>query len=159
MKTKLIIIISVCVLIFSGIFAYRALTSSSAIEKNKKNFSENIISAPKDKAINLSELTSFEWDTVYFFDPYISKNQIYKTIGFRWNGIKQQVSEGMMQILFVSKEKVVCYCEGYGINNGYFIDGRISDSSQRLQKDDNPMFVYDDEMSNKLGYIYLKYLD
>ena len=78
-----------------------------------------------DEKVNLSTFTPFEWDKVYSFDPYLSKEAIYETIGYKWDNISETVSEGMNQIVFVKDGKVVCYLYGYPENNkfGIFFDG------------------------------------
>lgn len=152
MRRIIVVIIPVCIILITGNLAYRMVVSSVEIQRNKENFSNSVISAPKDRLVNLSEITPFEWDVVYFFDPYTSKKQIYETIGFHWNGVQQQGSEGMMQILFINKGKVVCYCSGSGETNGYFVDG----NSLRLEKSEEPQFIYNSELSDRLGYIYIE---
>ena len=49
------------------------------------------------------------WDVEYFFEPYTPKDDIYKTVGYKWDTISEQVSEGMNQIVFLNDGKVVCY--------------------------------------------------
>ncbi len=71
------------------------------------------------ETVNLSDLTPFEWDVVYSFDPYTSKDIIYGTVGYKWDNISETVSEGMNQIVFMKDGKVVCYLYGYPENNGY----------------------------------------
>jgi len=67
------------------------------------------------------DITPFDWDVVYSFDPYTSKDVIYKTVGYKWENISETVSEGMNQIVFLKNRKVVCYLYGYPENNGYGI--------------------------------------
>ncbi|KGR77987.1 hypothetical protein [Ureibacillus manganicus] len=75
-------------------------------------------------AVKLTDVTPFEWDVVYTFDPYIPKETIYETVGYKWDSIRETVSEGMNQIVFLKDGKVVCYLYGYPENNGYGIDFR-----------------------------------
>jgi hypothetical protein len=62
---------------------------------------------------DLSNWTPFEWDQLYSFSPYTSKDKIYDTIGYKWDSISETVNEGMNQIVFVKDGKVVCYLYGY----------------------------------------------
>lgn len=73
------------------------------------------------ETVNLLDVTPFEWDVVYSFDPYTSKDTIYETVGYKWDNISETVSEGMNQIVFLKDGKVVCYLYGYPENNGYGI--------------------------------------
>lgn len=73
------------------------------------------------ESVNLSDVTPFEWDLVYFFDPYTSKDTIYQTIGYKWDTISSTVNGGMNQLVFMKDKKVVCYLYGYPANNGYGI--------------------------------------
>ena len=102
-------------------------------------------------------LTPFEWEYVYLFDPYTPNKQIFKTIGLYWNGVQQQTSSGSMQILFVNKKKVVCYCSGRGAENGYFISADFLKGNKKLRKSDNPTFKYNATKTQSLGYVYLEY--
>lgn len=72
-------------------------------------------------SVELNKLVPFEWDELYTFDPYTSKGEIEKTIGFKSNSIKESVSEGMVQLLFIKDEKVVCSICNYPRNLGYEI--------------------------------------
>ena len=71
--------------------------------------------------VNLTDITPFEWDVAYSFDPYTTKETIYETVGYKWDNISETVNEGMNQIVFLKDEKVVCYLYGYPQNNGYGI--------------------------------------
>ena len=73
------------------------------------------------ETVNLSDITTFEWDVVYSFDPYTTKDTIYETVGYKWDSISETVNEGMNQIVFLKDGKVVCYLYGYPQNNGYGI--------------------------------------
>lgn len=73
------------------------------------------------ESVNLSDITPFEWDLVYSFDPYTSKDLIYQTVGYKWDSISETVNGGMNQLVFMKNEKVVCYLYGYPANNGYGI--------------------------------------
>ena len=69
-------------------------------------------------SVNLSDVTPFEWDLVYSFDPYTSNDVIYKTVGYKWGRISETVSGGMDQLVFMKEGKVVCYLYVYPANNG-----------------------------------------
>jgi hypothetical protein len=73
------------------------------------------------ETVSLNDITPFEWDVGYSFDPYTSKDMIYETVGYKWNNVSETVNEGMNQIVFLKDGKVVCYLYGYPENNGYGI--------------------------------------
>jgi len=91
-------------------------------EKNEDLLREEIVSIPQSvETINLNDVTPFEWDKVYSFGPYTPKEEIYETVGYKWDRIQETVNEGMNQIVFLKDEKVVCYVYGYPSNVGYGI--------------------------------------
>lgn len=90
--------------------------SNLILLKNKIVAKEGI-----DDKVDLSTFTPFEWDHVYSFDPYVPKESIYETIGYKWDHISETVSEGMNQIVFMKDGKVVCYVYGYPENNKFGI--------------------------------------
>ena len=96
-----------------------------------------------DEKMKLSTFTPFEWDQVYSFNPYLSKEAIYETIGYEWGNISETVSEGMNQIVFMKDGNVVCYLYGYPENNkfGLFFEGTDSaDNAAILYSEDNEVF-------------------
>ncbi|MGG0668285.1 hypothetical protein [Sporosarcina koreensis] len=91
-------------------------------EVNAKLLKQEVLNiGESEESLKLSDVTPFKWDIVYSFDPYTSKDTIYKTVGYMWDNISETVSEGMNQLVFINDEKVVCYVYGYPENNGYGI--------------------------------------
>lgn len=86
---------------------------------------------------DLSQWTPFEWDTLYSFTPYTTKDKIYEVIGYKWDNISETVNEGMNQIVFVKDGKVVCYLYGYpeniklGFNFGKYEGSHIKLTSEQ----------------------------
>ncbi len=71
----------------------------------------------------LNDIVPFEWDIVYTFAPYSSKEEIEQIIGFESDDIEENnISEGMMHLIFVKDDKVVANVLGYSSNLGYNID-------------------------------------
>lgn len=62
---------------------------------------------------DLNGFIPFEWEELYSFTPYTSKEEIYKVIGYKWDNISESVNEEMNQIVFVKDGNVVCYLYGY----------------------------------------------
>ena len=72
--------------------------------------------------VTLNEVVPFDWDTVYTFAPYTSREEIEGVIGFRSNAVKETVSEGMVQLLFINGDAVIASVCAYADALGYRID-------------------------------------
>lgn len=70
----------------------------------------------------VQDLFDFDYDEVYFFEPYQPKQSMESLIGFKCNILKETISEGMMNILFVKDNSPVAYLYGYPSTTGYHID-------------------------------------
>lgn len=98
------------------------LMKEESWETNKKKLQTKLTSdSLTDKRVDLTIFTPFEWDTVYSFDPYVSKEAIYETVGYKWMRVQETVSEGMNQIVFMKDGKVSCYVYGYPEHNQFAI--------------------------------------
>ena len=73
------------------------------------------------EVITLDEVVPFEWDKVYTFTPYTSKEEIEKVIGFSSPAITETVNEGMVQLIFVKEDKIVASVCGYSGSLGYSV--------------------------------------
>lgn len=89
---------------------------------------------------DLSTVTPFEWDTLYSFEPYLPKENIYETVGYKWDSINETVSEGMTQIVFMKDNKVVCYVYGYPENVKFWFNFGQYKSSIKLTSDQELSF-------------------
>jgi hypothetical protein len=125
-------------------------------EKNEESLKEEVLELrPSVETIHLRDITPFDWDEVYSFHPYTSKEDIYKTIGYQWDAISETVNEGMNQIVFMQDGKVVCYVYGYPENNGY----GISFESKGQEEYASLLTVEDDlnfEIDRSENLIYLR---
>lgn len=76
----------------------------------------------------LDEVVPFQWDTVYTFPPYTTREEMEETIGVSSPAIQEAVSEGMVQLIFVSGDQVTASVCGYPENLGYEItfDGQVN---------------------------------
>ena len=72
--------------------------NNQKLEKSVKNIT--------GETVQLNDLVPFEWDALYTFGPYQSKES----------------NEGMVHLLFVNDNKVVASILGYASNLGYCID-------------------------------------
>ena len=104
------------------VFVLVNLLKKDLWDVNADLLKEEVLSIEKSvETVNLTDITPFEWDVVYSFDPYTTKDTIYETVGYKWDNISETVNEGMNQIVFLKDGKVVCYLYGYPQNNGYGI--------------------------------------
>ena len=93
---------------------------------NSKSLIQNIQTLKKDSQNrnvlikNIGDITDFKWDYVYSFEPYTSKENIEKAIGFKSDKIKESVNEGTNQVIFTKGKEVVCYIYGYPDDSVYF---------------------------------------
>lgn len=70
----------------------------------------------------LEEAVPFDWEAVYSFEPYTSREEIARTIGFDSPEISETIGEGVTQLIFVEEDRVVlCIC-AYPENLGYDVD-------------------------------------
>ncbi|HEY8890285.1 MAG TPA: hypothetical protein VIM70_08515 [Clostridium sp.] len=111
-KKSFIAIVSVLVVIL-GLIMVKTLHPTPIWEINAKQFNSSFSSVSVNATIDLSEFTTFEWDTLYSFAPYTPEENIYQLVGYQWEKINSTVSEGMNQIVFLKEGKVVCYIDGY----------------------------------------------
>lgn len=128
-------------------------------DENSKLLREKVLSVGQTiETINLLDITPFEWDVVYSFEPYTPQDKVYNTIGYKWDNISETVSEGMNQIVFLKDGKVVCYLYGYPSNNGYGISFDSTD-----YKNSVAMFYAKDNLNFKVtkskNIIYLEHVN
>lgn len=98
---------------------------------------------------DLAELTDFEWDYLYSFSPYASKEDIESAIGFKSNKIREGLNEGMNQIVFIKDKEIVCYIYGYPDDSVYFDFNNFYDGAGEYSKYVNSLYV------NSTKYIQL----
>ncbi|WP_342560458.1 hypothetical protein NSQ95_05520 [Psychrobacillus sp. FSL W7-1457] len=154
MRKKIVVIVAIVIV---SIFVLVDLFMEDLWESNENLLKEEVLSIEESvENINFNELTPFEWDVAYAFDPYTTNDTIYETVGYKWDKIRETINEGMNQIVFLKDGKVVCYLYGYPENNGYGIyftqENRteISSASVINSKDD---LVFQVVRSNNVIYL------
>ncbi len=119
-KTKAAIIAFTCVMLIAAT-AYLIIGNPFVFINNQKL--ESSIKAIGGQTVKLNEIIPFEWDRVYTFGPYQSKESIEDIIGFESADIKaNNINEGMVHLLFVKDKKVVSSILAYSQNLGYSIN-------------------------------------
>ncbi|WHH59720.1 hypothetical protein [Petroclostridium sp. X23] len=143
-KAKLITIILSCIA-FIAIAGYLVIGDPVIFMNNQKL--ENSFKSFEGDTIKLNEAVPFDWDIVYTFEPYASKESIEEIVGFKSAYIKENnINEGMVHLLFVKDKKVVASVLGYSANLGYSLS-----FSQKIEFNDNAVFT----ASNSDGVINL----
>ncbi|MBZ4665262.1 hypothetical protein [Mahella sp.] len=119
-KTKVSIIIIACIALI-GVLGYLLIGNPIMFINNQKL--KNSVQSIDSETVQLNDVVPFEWDFLYTFDPYQSKEEIEKIVRFKSADIKENnINEGMVHLLFVKGDKVVASILGYGSNLGYNID-------------------------------------
>ncbi|WP_139307986.1 hypothetical protein [Pontibacter flavimaris] len=77
------------------------------------------------KTIRMAELTDFDWDTMYFFQPNEDEKSISDAIGFKWEG--DAVPDNHRRLLFVKDGEVVSYVDYYYNDFPLFVYGCEAD--------------------------------
>lgn len=156
MKNIKFTVISILLLVSVTLFAFNLLKKDLWDTNLKLLESEVLSEKVVDGEVDLATFTPFEWDEVYSFTPYVSKEVIYETIGYKWDTISETVSEGMNQIVFVKDGKVVCYLYGYPDNNqfGLYFEGvNHNDVATILYAEDHPIF----DVTKSGNVVYLRH--
>lgn len=119
-NTKIVLIIvltAVCI-----VMGFALKSEDIKVNKNVKKFEQNLDNLLNNENHICKDLFDFDYDTVYVFQPYLTKNKMEKEIGFKYWKLKETVSEYMMNILFVKDNNPVVYLYGYPEDRGYYID-------------------------------------
>ena len=112
-----VIVIIVVLAMFVKLIDYNSLGSKNT-RYLEKNLSENV----KITNGNVKDLITFDYDKMYVFESYQSIEEMERQIGFKYHKLKQGVSEGMLNILFVKDNRAIAYLYGYPSNIGYYIN-------------------------------------
>lgn len=127
---SLIVIALLAYLLLSGTFTRIAL--EKAIVQQAHETGE----------VNISEVTSFDWDLMYIFGPYISEETINETLGFdAWN-YNSALHDGLQLLLFVKNQEVVQYLKME--RSPDFVNNK----SIQVFTPKNAIFIFDETESN-----------
>ena len=151
-RSKLRFVLIPLFAIFVGYLLFVMIFGNPYVLWNNHHFKQKVLSAAEETVV-LHQLTPFEWDVVYTFSPYTSREEIARCIGFRSLSIQETVSEGMTQLLFVHEKKVVGSICGYPSRIGYTISGMPS-AQAIYNHPDTPRF----RLYKRGDIVYLEYL-
>lgn len=124
-------------------------------DNNLFKLEEKLTQVNNEEIVNLDEVANFEWDNVYIFEPYYPKSSIYKTIGYKWDNISDDVSDGMNKVVFMKNGKVVCYIDGKQEHKEYTIsvkDDEYRDGVAEIKNNKQKKFKVEKDETG----IYLK---
>ena len=69
--------------------------------------------------VTLEEAVPFEWDVLYSFDPYTSREEMENVMHLKSDAVQAGVSEGQRSFVFTKDDKVVCSMYGTPQKLGY----------------------------------------
>lgn len=96
----------VFVLALAVIMGCMLFSSGAAARLYARAVEHAVEAVPADQTeIALNDLIPFEWDEVYSFEPYTTREEIEQIIGLHSGAIGETVSEDMVQYVFVNREK------------------------------------------------------
>lgn len=125
-RQKIIQVLALIAGIAAGFFIAEAIFGiGNPVEGNGRLFGKKMKELSvmaSGEEIKLTDITPFEWETVYSFDPYTTKADMEKALGFESRHLKETTSEGMVQLVFVKTNEVVCSICGSRDNLGYSVD-------------------------------------
>lgn len=113
--------------VFAGLFLAVTLAGLWLVFSQVESFRnarrlKSALTALPEGSTTLEQAIPFDWEAVYSFAPYTSREEIARTIGFDSPEISETMGEGMTQLIFVEDERVVlCIC-AYPENLGYDVD-------------------------------------
>lgn len=103
-KNKLLLVLLVLNIILICFLFY---INPMQVYRNHK-FKDNIVTLLDKETITLEELIPFEFDLVYLFEPYSTKENIEKTIGFKSRFVKDNSTDKLgTEVIVVKDEKVI----------------------------------------------------
>lgn len=147
-EKKIFFIILTCIIL--TLFVGYLLIGNLKVFINNRNLS-GAIQSINTETVYINNIVPFEWDILYTFKPYSSKEEIEEIVGFKSSAIKaNNINEDMVYLLFVKDEKVVANIRGYACNLGYSID-----FMDKIEFDEDALF----NVEKIEGNIRLSYLN
>ena len=116
MKKRALKLCAAALLILLVIYA---LIGNPIVFWHNRALEHSLCSLEDGITVTLNETVPFEWEAVYTFDPYTSKSEMERIIGISSSSIRETVSEGMVQLIFVNRGRVTASVCGYASNLGY----------------------------------------
>lgn len=128
--------------------AIKLIDYNSLVNQNTRQIEQSFTQNTENG--NARNLFSFSYDKMYVFEPYQPLNKMEKQIGFRYSKLREGLSEGITNILFVKDNKAVAYLFGYSANIGFDIN-LPSGEYTKAQIDNMTYEVEKREVGNSYG--------
>lgn len=152
-----VIVIIVVLAIFIKVIDYNSLVS-----KNTRYLEQILSEGIKGTNGNVKDLITLDYDKKYVFESYQSVEEMEKQISFKYHKLRQGVSEGMCNILFVKDNRAIAYLYGYPSNTGYYIN-IPSGEYTKSQINDTIYTMEERKVGNSTGtpktYMYYEFVD
>lgn len=148
---KFILLVLVVLLVIVGLWHKSIITNG--ILKNNEKLSKAIIATNKDEVV-INDLVEFDWDSIYTFEPYTSKEDMKEIVGKGNNKYLETYSEGMTQLIFIKNKKIVCQICKYPEQLNYSFDfGEFEGSYIKINNNDHARFIVEKKEIVNLKYI------
>lgn len=108
-------IVLVLVMVLGGLYLY---FGAPYIYLNNSKLKTTITSLDCDSTV-LEDIVPFEWTMVYTFGPYTSKDCMKRIVGAQSPALRESISEGMIDVVFTDRRRVVASVCAYPENLGY----------------------------------------
>ena len=141
---------TVLVVILALVIVRYFFVGNPIIAVHNNQLKKAVTSIKDSQTVTLNEVVPFEWDTVYTFAPYETKENIEKTIGAKSSSIKETVSEEMVSLVFVKDNKVTASVFAYPSNLGYKIS-----FDDFVSYEDNKIFAVENSIDQETNIIKL----
>lgn len=147
--------------ITTNMVSYNSLSSKNT-RYLEQILSEDITSGKDSANGNVKDLIALDYDKMHVFGPYQPVEEMEKQIGFKYSKLKQGLSEGMNNILFVKDNSVAAYLFGYPSNTGYYINIPIGEYNK--EQIDNMAYIMEErQVGNSAGtpkiYMFYEFID
>ena len=108
-------IVLVLVMVLGGLYLH---FGAPYIYLNNSKLKTTITSLDCDSTV-LEDIVPFEWTMVYTFGPYTSKDCMKRIVGAQSPALRESISEGMIDVVFTDRRRVVASVCAYPENLGY----------------------------------------
>lgn len=120
------------------------------IYRNAAKLQRNILNTCNEyRIVELTEITPFDWDKVFFFSGYTPEEYIYEKVGYKWSNIARGYDETAGHIVFLLDGKVVCHVVK---PNKYYSMVATEDFFAH----DNPQFIVSSLFHGHPNLVYLQ---
>ncbi len=121
-----------------------------------ESFREKIEQKKEAEMVSFNDLTDFQWEYMYTFEPYTSREEIEEIIGFQSKSIADNmIDESTVYLLFTKDDSVVGTIMGSPGSLGYQIDFGTYEKYLRLDAEEENTFLVKQEEE----LVSLEYMD